>query len=112
MTKRIIAAICLLLLVTVFFTGCGMNDLPTGEYIKSSVSPEGTYIINAYVCNGGATTDFSVRCEAQTISTGETRNIYWQYHRQDVEIEWLSDTEVKINEIKLDVTKDSYDWRN
>ena len=110
--KRITAAICLLLVCVVIFTGCSMKNLPAGEFIKSSVSPDGTYKINAYVCDGGATVDFSVRCEVETLSTGETRNIFWQYHRQDIEIEWLSDYVVKIDGIELDVTKDSYDWRN
>ena len=111
MTKRITVSFCLLLLCAVFFTGCSMKNLPAGEYIKSSVSPDGSYKVNAYVCDGGATVDYSVRCEVEEIATGNKRNIFWQYHREDVEIEWLNDTVVNIDGIELDVTKDSYDWR-
>lgn len=109
--KKISSFFSCIVLIPVL-VGCSVKNLPTGDFLKSSVSPNGTYQVNAYVCNGGATTDFSVRCEVETIKSNEKRNIYWQYHQQDVEIVWLSDYVVKIDDIELDVTKDSYDWRN
>ena len=101
-----------LIMLILLLSGCGMRFLPNGDYLKSSVSPNGTYKVNAYVCNGGATTDYAVRCEVETVKSKKVRNIYWQYHKSDVEIKWLSDYVVKIDDIELDVTKDSYDWRN
>ena len=93
------------------FSACGMKDLPEGDFIKSADSPDGTYRVNAYLCNGGATVDFAVRGEVENLSTGEKRNIYWCYHKYDAELEWIDDKNVVINGVKLDVTKDSYDWR-
>ncbi|MED9970052.1 MAG: DUF5412 family protein [Ruminococcus sp.] len=110
MKKSLLSSAIIILIL--LLSGCGMGFLPKGDYLKSSVSPNGTYKVNAYVCNGGATIDFSVRCEVETIENQQVRNIYWQYHKSDVEIEWRSDFVVKIDEIELDVTKDSYDWRN
>ena len=88
-----------------------MKDLPEGDFIKSADSPDGTYRVNAYLCNGGATVDYSVRGELETTATGEKRNIYWCYHKHDAEIEWVDNQTVIINGIELDVTKDHYDWR-
>lgn len=31
--------------------------LPKGEYIETSVSPNGEYSVTTYLCNSGATTD-------------------------------------------------------
>lgn len=112
--KRILSvafAVCLLLL-TACALGPDMDHLPEGELIKSAESPDGTYRINAYRCDGGATTDHSVRCEVERIDSKEVRNIYWQYKIQDAEIHWKSNTVVDINGVELDVTKDRYDWRN
>ncbi len=91
-------------------TSC-MSTLPQGEFMKTSVSPDGEYRVNAYLCNGGATVDYAVRCEAETVSTGEKRNIYWEYHCEEAKIAWVDERTVVINGIELDVVEDSYDWR-
>ena len=40
-----------------------MNNLPDGTLFSTSSSPKENYIVNAYLCSGNVTTDFSVRCE-------------------------------------------------
>lgn len=40
------------------------------------------------------------------------KNIYWEYHCENAEIEWIDDTTVEINGKHLKVITDSYDWRN
>lgn len=108
MSKRyflIVLIVCLL-----FLTGC-LSSLPTGTFIKSSVSPNGTYVVNAYLCDGGATVDQAIRAEVVYVATGESRNIYWQYHAYDAQIEWQADNVVTVNGITLNVMHDMYDYR-
>ena len=90
----------------------GMDSLPDGDYMESYESPNGKYVLNSYLCSGNATTDFSVRCEVVKKETGEKRNIYWQYHCENADIKWIDNKTVNINNQTLDVTKDTYDWRN
>lgn len=88
-----------------------VTTLPTGELISASTSPNGDYTIQAYLCDGGATTDQAIRAEVLNNTSGKVRNIYWQYHAYDADIEWLSDTQVRINSVELDVRTDVYDYR-
>ncbi len=88
-----------------------MDNLPAGELIKTSNSPDNQYKIEVYLCGGNATTANSVRCAAVEINSQKSRNIFWQYRQDDAEIEWLDNTNVKINGIKLNILTDSYDWR-
>ena len=62
----------------------GSSHIPEGKLITSSVSPNGTYKVNAYRWDGGATTDTAIRGEVESLETGQKRNIYWQYQRQIV----------------------------
>lgn len=114
MVRKFLKANCIIILIalSVFITGCNLENLPKGELIDSSVSPKGIYTVNAYLCSGNATTDFSVRCEVVNSETNECRNIYWNYHQEDVSLDWESDEIIKISGIKLNVLTDEYDWRN
>ena len=87
------------------------TTLPTGKLICTSTSQNGDYTIQAYLCDGGATTDQAIRAEVLNNASGKVRNIYWQYHAYDADIEWLSDTKVRINGVELDVRTDVYDYR-
>lgn len=88
-----------------------MDHLPEGELITSKDSPNGDYTINAYLCSGNATTDFSMRCSVKNNKENTERNIYWQYHEEEAEIIWIDDVTVDINGVKLNVETDSYDYR-
>lgn len=88
-----------------------MYNLPAGDIITSSDSPDGSYRVSAYLCNGGATVDYAVRGEVTSLSTGEHRNIYWEYHCETADIMWIDDNTVKINGRQLDVRTESYDFR-
>lgn len=105
----------LFLALVVICTGIAIyhraTTLPTGELICASTSPNGNYTIQAYLCDGGATTDQAIRAEVLNSASGKVRNIYWQYHAYEADIEWLSDTLVRINGIELDVRTDAYDYR-
>ena len=73
------------------------------------VSPDGTYMVNMYLCNGGATVDFAVRGEL--VEGEKEKNIYWEYHKYNAKVEWKDEYTVCINGRILDVRYDTYDWR-
>lgn len=81
------------------------------EYITESTSPDGKYTVTAYLNNDGATTDYAVLATLKNNKNGKTKNIYWQYHCEEADIEWLSDDTIKINEVELNVKNEIYDYR-
>ena len=103
--------ILIIVLLALLLIGCNMNNLPEGELKNTVVSPSGKCILNMYLCDGGATTDYSVRGEV-VYDNGEKRNIYWNYHCEEFEVSWIDDETVLINGIKLNIFDDEYDWRN
>ncbi|MBR2109454.1 MAG: hypothetical protein IJ932_05895 [Ruminococcus sp.] len=111
MKKLFLSCIALIIVVFPSCAAIGMDNLPTGELIKNSNSPNKQYRIEVYLCSGNATTANSIRCAAVEINSQKSRNILWQYRQDDAEIEWLDDNNVKINGIKLNILTDSYDWR-
>lgn len=81
------------------------------ELISEVMSPDGKYTVSAYLNNGGATTDYAVLCVVKDNESGKEKNIYWNYHCDEADIEWEDENTVKINGIELNVTKDTYDYR-
>ncbi len=88
----------------------GMDNLPEGEFLASYNSHTSDYTINIYLC-GGATTDFSIRGELVKNHDGSKKNIYWSYHEQEADVEWIDEETVVINNRTLNVLKDVYDFR-
>lgn len=109
--KIIIVIIFLLLIYGFYWAFFDIQRIDGQEFIKKVSSVNGTYTIEAYLNNGGATTDYAVLCCVVNNDTGKSRNIYWQYHCSDAEIQWKDSTTVVINGIELDVEKDVYDYR-
>ena len=101
----------IVLLITLLFWWFFINPLPEGVQIASSLSPNGKYQVNAYLCDGGATVDQAIRAEVMFLDSGKSRNIYWQYHAYDAQIQWISDDQVVINDITLNIFHDMYDYR-
>ena len=112
--KKTIGVIFIFIIVLIFAScaAVGMDYLPEGELMETSCSPEGTYTVNSFLVSGNATVAFSVRCEVVENSSGEKRNIYWQYRCESADIKWIDDTTVEINGRQLNVLTDSYDWRD
>lgn len=73
------------------------------ELIETSESPDGTYTLEAYLTNGGASTDFGIKVYQRTDNGSEL--VYYHYHRSEVTIEWQSDSVVVINGTPLDLSK-------
>lgn len=81
------------------------------ELMEESVSPDGRFIVCAYLTSGGATTDYAVLGTVREKNEADEKNIYLQYRCETAEIEWLDHTTVSINGVVLDVRKDTYDYR-
>ncbi|WP_100372325.1 DUF5412 domain-containing protein [Bacillus sp. FJAT-45037] len=82
------------------------------ELINTSTSPNGTYTINAYISDGGATTSYAVLGELVfNEKKKRPKKIYWQYRTEKAEIEWMDDQTVMINKVKLNLPHETYDYR-
>lgn len=112
--KFVIKAILVILvfcsLPIILYKYNSIKDIPRGNLIEESVSPDKNYKLRTYLCQGDATTDFAIRGEIVN-KLGFKKNIYWSYHEREVKIEWLNNNSVKINDKILEVPKEVYDWR-
>ena len=99
--------------IIVYWAFEDMNGLPQGELINESTSPQGTYTVKSYLCNGGATVSYAVRSELiYNKGIKRTRNIYWDYKTEEAKVTWWSnESAVIINKHQIDIPKGSYDWR-
>ena len=115
MKKR--TAVFLLIIIAILSYGVysaffDMRRLPKGDLISEVTSPNGKYTINAYVSEGGATTDFTVLGELiyNTINK-RTKNIYWNYHEDTANMQWIDNDTAIINGHQLNVLHDTFDFR-
>ncbi|PYZ94703.1 hypothetical protein CR194_04000 [Salipaludibacillus keqinensis] len=93
----------------VFFDWSRFKD----ELITQSVSPDGTYTVNAYVSYGNATVANTVLGElVYNHENKSSKKIYWQYREEHAHIEWLDDRTVMINKIQLNLPHETYDYRS
>ena len=106
----VIIAAALLLYGLFFYFFRSMSRLPEGEYLYSSNNPTGEYRVNIYLCYSSLSAD-AVRAETENTDNGKRRNVYWCYRKSSAEIEWTGDYEAVINGEKLNILKESYDWR-
>ncbi|CAG9611270.1 hypothetical protein BACCIP111899_00442 [Bacillus rhizoplanae] len=97
----------------VYWKFFSLQGVPKGELIQEVKSPNGTYTLNAYITNGGATTSFAVRGELifNKRKIFKTKNIYWHYKEDQANIEWQSEDTVIINGHTLHVPDETYDFR-
>lgn len=115
---KIVKGIGVLVSVFIFFSigyifiykSSGIRNLPEGEFLMEVKSPSEKQSIKIYRTNGGATVDFAIRGELVN-KKGLKKNIYWEYRKRDANVEWLNEEEVKINDKKIDVNNEVYDWR-
>jgi len=88
-----------------------INNIPNGEHIESILSPNEHYKITSYIIKGDSLSKDAIRVELENTQTQKKKNIYWNYPQSDVTIKWLDDSTIQINDIKLNIYKDKYDWR-
>lgn len=117
MRRRIVTVLGILLSLMILL-GMGIHyfffDLQRikgQEFLEEALSPSGEYKAIAYRNNKGATTSYSILVTVEERKTKRTKNIYWQYRQEEIEMEWINDKEILLNQMILDVTKEEYDWR-
>lgn len=76
-----------------------INDLPQGKYVLSVTSPDKNNTINMYKIDNSI--GKAVRCELK--ANGKTKNVFWQTGIIEADINWISDRNVVINGVELDV---------
>ncbi|RFT66200.1 hypothetical protein D0U04_15600 [Bacillus clarus] len=106
-------AILLIAIGLFFWKFFSLSGVSGGDLIQTVESPDGTYTINAYLANGGATTAFAIRGELifnkRYVFT--KKNIYWNYRENQANIEWKGRDTVIINGHTLHVPEDTFDFR-
>ena len=112
-----LGVIVLLLGYGIYRFGFSMSHLPEGEFLFESTSPQGSYTVKLYETNSALSVG-GTRGEVIYNKTGKKRNIYWEYARNlfeagilESQILWENDEIVVINGKRLNVKKDTYDWR-
>lgn len=94
-----------------FFYNMIVDEEKGETLLQTSVSPNGTYTIEAYRTEPGATVDYSIK--VYLIGEDKKMLIYNAYHEFTVTIEWVSDEAVIINDRKLNIANgEKYDWQN
>lgn len=88
------------------------QSIPKGEMIEKIKSPGNKYCAYRYHGVGGATVDYSTIVEIKNNRTNRKKIIYFQYHQEYVNIEWIDDVRIKIGNKELNVLKDVYDSRH
>lgn len=68
----------------------------------------GKYNIQAYLVNGGATTDWAVVCYLAIDGSENTETIYNDYHINKAEISWTDKDTVIINGQEIDLPNGEY----
>ncbi|MDU4132719.1 MAG: DUF5412 family protein [Clostridium perfringens] len=80
------------------------------ELLGETVSSDGKYKIEAYLINGGATVDWSVKCY---LREGDIKKeIYRDYHINEANMIWIDNDTISINNHNIDLPNWKYDFRD
>ncbi|MDM0958654.1 DUF5412 family protein [Clostridium perfringens] len=80
------------------------------ELLGETVSSDGKYKVEAYLINGGATVDWSVKCY---LREGEIKKeIYRDYHINEANMIWIDNNTISINNHNIDLPNGKYDFRD
>ena len=86
------------------------EDLPIGEKQTEFVSPQKDKKIEAYIVKNSL--GVAIRARYISISDNTSKNIYWQTDTDVIQVEWLNNSIVNINGVRLNVDGDYvYDSR-
>lgn len=84
-------------------------DVPNGEYVSSSFSPDKSCELKVYTVS----TDIGNAVRVSRTINGKTENVFWQTNVNDVSIVWNNNSVVFINDIRLDFEKgETFDSRS
>lgn len=80
------------------------------EFLGETVSSDGKYKVEAYLINGGATVDWSVKCY---LREGEIKKeIYRDYDINEANMIWIDNNTISINNHNIDLPNGKYDFRD
>ncbi|EJT6164937.1 DUF5412 family protein [Clostridium perfringens] len=80
------------------------------EFLGETVSSDGKYKIEAYLINGGATVDWSVKCY---LREGDIKKeIYRDYHINEANMIWIDNDTISINNHNIDLPNGKYNFRD
>ncbi|EOU1496450.1 hypothetical protein VOI04_000843 [Clostridium perfringens] len=80
------------------------------ELLGETVSSDGKYKVEAYIINGGATVDWSVKCY---LREGDIKKeIYRDYHINEANMIWIDNDTISINNHNIDLPNGKYDFRD
>ena len=80
------------------------------ELLGETVSSDGKYKVEAYLINGGATVDWSVKCY---LREGESKKeIYRDYHINEANMIWIDNDTISINNHNIDLPNGKYNFRD
>ncbi|EJT6663990.1 hypothetical protein N2W48_001142 [Clostridium perfringens] len=80
------------------------------ELLGETVSSDGKYKVEAYIINGGATVDWSVKCY---LREGDIKKeIYIDYHINEANMIWIDNDTISINNHNIDLPNGKYDFRD
>ncbi len=114
MKKIIIAVLVVIAILSygIYWAFFDMGRLPKDKFLSEVISPGGEYSIKAYVSESSLSAP-AVLGELNFISKRKRpKNIYWNYREDHADIEWVDNFTVIINGHKLNVLKDTFDFRN
>lgn len=89
-----------------------MIYLPKGEFIASQESPSKDYTLNAYIISYENKDNTAIRVEVLNNKTKKARNIYWAHPEKTVQMIWVDEMHVDINDTVLHIKRNSYKSKN
>lgn len=84
-----------------------INNLPEGEFLTSSAYQKGNTKVDFYIVKNS----FGTAIRGETVLDGIHKNIYWQTDIENVNVSWLDEYSIIINEIPLNILTDKFDSR-
>ena len=103
------------LVVFIDYNFNSMDNLPQGNYLKSTKSPSEKYLVNFYLVEPiHSTVASSIRAEVlyDGVFLKNKKNIYWNYRESEVSFKWLKNSEIEINGHIIELPDGKYDFRN
>ncbi|MEN8078725.1 DUF5412 family protein [Clostridioides difficile] len=85
---------------------------PSKELISTTESIDNKYKVEAYRINGGATTDYAVRCYLKGDKILGKKLIYNDYHVDSVSLIWIDNDTIWVNGHEIDLPDGKYDFRD
>ncbi|WP_243182556.1 DUF5412 family protein [Clostridium gasigenes] len=115
--KKVVISVLIILVVILGGLVISIETLrymfkPSEEFITSSESSDGKYKVEAYLINGGMTTDWAVRGYLTTNGKKKKKSIYNDYHVNKAIITWVDEDTIKINGHEIDLPNGRYSFQD